>query len=701
MTYPLIFKFTSVIPGTGEAWMFIWDLWWTKKALIDLHISPFYTNYIYYPSGVSLLFNGTILLISILAIPLHYFFSLAVIYNILIFFTFILSGYGMYLLVKHLTKNKTASFISGIIFAFFPYRFIRVLGGHLGLLNTGWLPLYILYLIKLIQNPNKKNAILAALFMAFTVLNIWYYFYFLVIFTGLYILFCLTIDANEIFNRGINFLKRNEALILRKQFLIALLFMIISFFIMVSPYLVPMLLEYRTEKYMVRSLDESEWYSADLIAFFTPSFLHPYFKDSVSTIYNKFTGNGYEQVVFIGYTVFFLSLYAIIKIKNKEIKFWGLVALIFLIISLGPVLHVLGKTEFIGIKEKIQLKIYTFLFNNLPYMNVTRGPSRFSVMTTLSFAILCGYAVKNIFDNFKSRRILKYSTSFIISGFILLEYLSIPITYQDYDVPAFIKDMANEKGDYAILNIPINLESTPLKYQVFSGKKAVYGLVSRVPYYVDKFTDTTPIFKQIKAPESMDDILVQNISKVGKSIFTYYNIKYITINKESYQLSNNFPFDLVTFQKYINLLESAFGKPVYEDNKILVYEAKKDPDPSLFIILGNNWEFYSDNYWKILYTDNGKPTRKTDTNNATILIINPKNYSVEVKLRFNVKELQNNDILYVYLNNKTIEYYSINTTWQEIITPKTMISNGENTVTFYVKSCCKQQMALQNIEIIN
>jgi hypothetical protein len=259
----------------------------------------------------------------------------------------------------------------------------------------------------------------------------------------------------------------------------------------------------------------------------------------------------------------------------------------------------------------------------------------------------------------------------------------------------------NEKEDYAMLNIPINLESSPLRYQVFSGKRTVYGFVSRVPSYVEKFTDTTPIFRQIKVPEAPDEILIQNISMVGKSIFNYYNIKYVTINKESYQPSNNPPFDPVTFQKHINLLESIFGKPIYEDNRKLAYEAEVDLNPSLFMMLGDNWEHGSFDYWRDIYLDDGIPTRRTTSNNATILIINTRNESVEIQLKFRVKELQNNDTLYVYLNNNLVESYLIDNTWQGIIIPRMIIHKGENTVIFYVRSCCIQQMAFQNIEIID
>jgi len=48
--------------------------------------------------------------------------------NFSILVSFILSGLGMYLWVRRLTGNTTASIIAGSIFAFAPYRMSHLLG---------------------------------------------------------------------------------------------------------------------------------------------------------------------------------------------------------------------------------------------------------------------------------------------------------------------------------------------------------------------------------------------------------------------------------------------------------------------------------------------------------------------------------------------------------------------------------------------
>lgn len=51
MTYPLILHLRSHVAGAGgDAFTFVWNLSWVKKALLDPDLSVFYTDYLYYPA---------------------------------------------------------------------------------------------------------------------------------------------------------------------------------------------------------------------------------------------------------------------------------------------------------------------------------------------------------------------------------------------------------------------------------------------------------------------------------------------------------------------------------------------------------------------------------------------------------------------------------------------------------------------------
>jgi hypothetical protein len=47
MTWPLATVFTTRLPDGTDGWQYLWNLWWMKTALVDLHTSPFHTPYLY------------------------------------------------------------------------------------------------------------------------------------------------------------------------------------------------------------------------------------------------------------------------------------------------------------------------------------------------------------------------------------------------------------------------------------------------------------------------------------------------------------------------------------------------------------------------------------------------------------------------------------------------------------------------------
>lgn len=158
-TYPVAFS-ANMIPGDGgDAFWYLWDFWWFKEALSTLS-NPYYAQNIFYPFGVNLIFSEVSPLNAAISVPLQSAFGLIKAYNIIWISTFILSGFNTFLLTKYLTGNRKAAFISGLIFMFCPYRFAHALG-HMNLISTQWMILYILFLIKIINEDKRSNALLA------------------------------------------------------------------------------------------------------------------------------------------------------------------------------------------------------------------------------------------------------------------------------------------------------------------------------------------------------------------------------------------------------------------------------------------------------------------------------------------------------------------------------------------------------------
>jgi hypothetical protein len=322
-TYPVAFS-SDEIPGVADVYQFLWILWWFKKAFLSF-ANPYYTTYMFYPNGVNLAFTELTPFNSIVSIPLQQLFGLIAAYNILWIFSFIVSGYGTFLLVKYLTRDSRAAFVSGLIFAFCPYHFAHAMG-HLNLITTEWIPFFVLFFIKTLNEDKKLNAIYAGVFLLLVTLSSYYYLIYLLSFILLYLFYHRWSERNRLVRRTIE----------------RITVMMVSFGIIALPFLYPLLKELLTARSHYMYLGEFVEYSADLVGFFIPTPFHPLFKEFVSPIYANFTGDLAEYTVFVGYTVLLLSAVALLKSKDKEVKFWAVSALTFFILSLGPILHVNG-----------------------------------------------------------------------------------------------------------------------------------------------------------------------------------------------------------------------------------------------------------------------------------------------------------------------------------------------------------------------
>lgn len=542
LTFPLIFNLSGgVATASGDVWQFVWNFWWFKKALVELNTNPFYTDYIYYPTGTSLLFNLNMPLHSLLSIPLQYFFNLFFIYNIFVIFSFVLSAYGTYLLAKYLTKNKIASFIGGIVFAFSPFMFVRLFAGHLYLMETGFMPFFILFFIKTVKEPKKINALLAVLFLVLILINSLTHFTFIAIFTGLYLVYYLIVSKKTILNKK----TLNH---------ISLFFSL--FFVLTLPYFFVLGNEYLNVEYkdLHRSIDESEFYSADLAAFFTPISKSLIFGSFTSHIWeeNVFTGNWNESSVFIGYTVLVIIIFSFLNNKNKDLNFWKISFVFFLLLSLGPFLYIMGRDTGVPLP-------YTILFK-MPLFDVSRGPSRFIAMVMLSASVVCSYFLAGAKIKFKKIFLM------LAAGFVIMENLYVPINISgNWWVSPFYYRMGEEKEDYAYLNLFPHHIADYSYLQTISGKRELMGFVSRHPSYAENFTSSTPIIKQLvyDIPQGRYFEMEERNLKTGFDKLKQYNIRYVIIHKINIKPE--------IFERYIGFMKELNISKEYEDNKAIVY----------------------------------------------------------------------------------------------------------------------------------
>ncbi len=147
MTWPVVPNLAGSIAGDlGDPVFNSWVLLWTSGQVLAAlggdwsALGRYWDGNIFYPEPSTLAFSEHLTPQMLQALPvLALTGNVLVAYNLLFLSTFVLSGLGVYLLVRDLTGSALAAFVAGLAFAWAPYRLAQV--PHLQVLSSYWMPL--------------------------------------------------------------------------------------------------------------------------------------------------------------------------------------------------------------------------------------------------------------------------------------------------------------------------------------------------------------------------------------------------------------------------------------------------------------------------------------------------------------------------------------------------------------------------------
>ena len=150
LTFPVIIDFGNESAGSGcyDKCHMMWRFWWSEFSS-ENNLDFSHTNYQFYPDGVNVSGNLAHFTTTISSLLLNS-FGYTVTWNTIWFGSFIFGGYGAYLLANHFTKNFYSSLIAGIIFTFGTYHMAHA-NAHIGLSMIVWVPIFILFLFKILD----------------------------------------------------------------------------------------------------------------------------------------------------------------------------------------------------------------------------------------------------------------------------------------------------------------------------------------------------------------------------------------------------------------------------------------------------------------------------------------------------------------------------------------------------------------------
>ena len=404
-----------------DGFLMAWNVWHLAEHPFELH-----TTGLHHPRGASLLTHGYHPLTSALVafLPL----SLVVRINLAVLLTFALSGTTMFALARHLTKSVWPSLFAGYAFAFSSFRWAHA-EGHLNLLSTHWMPLFVLLWWRTLERPTPRRGIAASLALLAVFLSDYYLGYYCVIAGA--VLWCF-------------FRPPWRALVPFVATSLATTGVLVAF-VMWTLHADP-----------VGGAHDPRSNPLDPVSLFVPG-PHWRFAELTKPVWSQVKGNIHEKSLAIG-----ISLWALVLWRGRDRRWWAVLA-VFLVLGLGERLTVLGHE----LPVPMPYELLTTLAPPLALGGIT---NRMALMVGFAAAILGAHAL--------TRTPARVGIAF--AAVLAFELLPAPIPATPPEPPSWVRTLAAHPTPGPLLDL-VSAPSKSMYYQTFHGRPTSGGAISRIP----------------------------------------------------------------------------------------------------------------------------------------------------------------------------------------------------------------------------
>ncbi len=376
LSWPLAAHFTTHVTGDGiDDPALAWNLWWIKFRLVDQLVPDiFHVGWMFHPIDINLAFYTLTPLNGLLSVPLQSAFGLVVANNVILLSSFVLGGFGVFLLVQgvwpHIfaqtppTQRWWIAWLAGAFYAFASAKFFYASLGQFNIASSQWLPFAIFYFWRSLRPDTLRQALRNGLFAGlFLTLQAWAeltFASFLLVFVGLvYLWFLITWAIHRPRIRQNLWTTTAAYLAAGALFLVG-----------ISPFLAAMLPDLRREgDFFASGGGFAQPFSADLLGFLVPTRLHPWFGNLTAALTFP---NDKAQHIYLGYTLMALVVVGAVWALRRGghdrriMTFWLSALVLFGWLALGPVVQWAG--------EATPLPGPFALISRLPFFSGNRYP---------------------------------------------------------------------------------------------------------------------------------------------------------------------------------------------------------------------------------------------------------------------------------------------------------------------------------------
>jgi len=491
-----MFRLNSHVIGRpfDDAFEVLWQLRWMQSAAFNQHVQPFYTPDVFYPQGWYTASGAQPGWYFLTLAPLTRMLGPTVTYNVVQLATFVIAGFGVYLLAYSLTRHRLAGLIAGCVYIVAPVITVRQ-GGHLHtLLGMQWLPYAVLLAHHALETPNKSTAtstrggrgrwaLLAGLAFALVILGSWY---FLFIATLPMIVFFLWTALDQTW----------------RSRLVSAMSMGLVCLVVLAPFAY-LTWQARQEMFGGQayfSLPDADTFSSSPDRLLVPNPNHPVWGDASRQIWPL---RGEQDVVSVGYVAILLALLGMLKTPRDRTRPFIATAAVSLILAMGTTLYWNAHRVEIPVPRFVE-QVYhmlnlgialpgghiaiplpgLLLHRFLPLYSSMRVWSRFEIMFMLNTAILAGFGARYLL---KRERFSNLIVS-VLALIVLFEGLTAPyrdLTAVSVNARSVNQWLADQPRGTRLIEYPRPFVDKIAMYsQSLHGQRVVNGYMSQEPEYL-------------------------------------------------------------------------------------------------------------------------------------------------------------------------------------------------------------------------
>jgi len=172
LSWPLVATLGSATGTRGDYFNNLWNAWWVKHSLVEGH-SPYWTDYLYYPDGISLRRHTLSPLNSLTLVGLTEVFGQHQAFSLLVLLHFALSAWCFSLLARYVSGSTAGGVLGGLVYSFSPFHYFYLC--QINVFSFEFLPLGLLYFLRHARDGGGRNLAGVLLVLAGMALTVEYY----------------------------------------------------------------------------------------------------------------------------------------------------------------------------------------------------------------------------------------------------------------------------------------------------------------------------------------------------------------------------------------------------------------------------------------------------------------------------------------------------------------------------------------------